>query len=195
MKEKLTLRNVLIWGAAFLGLLCFFLSFGAKASIKFDAGQGHVGMYIFDGALWGSKTGAIYLDGVPQGSGPIGATVKPAALPLIGLILILVSAISAVLVSLLVKNEKIQKIVMIAVGVLSIVGGVFVFFNGENALRALCYLDDGGLDHIDAIRAELKEIGAKLQPRALAIVIGSGAILAGLAFGVSQFLPNKKLAK
>jgi hypothetical protein len=61
MKEKLTLRNIIIWGAAFLGLLFFFLSFAAKAQM-YGQGEGGKWQYVFTNAIWSDSKLEIYLN-------------------------------------------------------------------------------------------------------------------------------------
>ena len=132
MKEKLTLRNVIIWGAAFLGLLFFFLSFAVKAQV-YGYGEGGKVAYVFTNAIWGGKSLELYFNGQLLATDPVQE--KPFILPIIGLILLIVAVVGAVLVSFLVKDNKLSKILLIVAGGLAIVGGVFVFFVGESAIR------------------------------------------------------------
>ena len=194
MKEKLTLRNVIIWGAAFLGLLFFFLSFAVKAQVYGHGEDGKVA-YAFRNAIWGGHTLDIYMNGSLLESGP--ATGKPFILPIIGVILLLVAVIGAVLVSFLVKDAKLSKILLIAAGGVAILGGVFVFFVGESALRSFAYAMGGeeALNDMASVRAEMKEAGFHDGPRALGVIIGIVAILAGGSFIAAPFLPEKKLVK
>ena len=194
MKEKSTLRNVIIWGAAFLGLLFFFLSFAVKAQV-YGYGEGGKVAYVFTNAIWGGDTLEIYVNGSLLESGP--AIGKPFILPIIGVILLLVAVIGAVLVSFLVKDNKLSKILLIVAGGVAILGGVFVFFVGESALRSFAYAMGGeeALNDMASIRAEMKQAGFHDGPRALGVIIGIVAILAGASFGVAPFLPEKKLVK
>ena len=194
MKEKLTLRNVVIWGAAFLGLLFFFLSFAVKAQV-YGPGEGGQIAYVTVNALWGGNSMEIYFNGQLAESGA--AVGKPFVLPIIGVILLLVAVIGAVVVSFLVKDNKLSKILLIASGALAVVGGVFVFFVGESGLRTFAYLmmGDEGLNNMDMVRAEMKEAGFKSGPRALGVILGIVAILVGGSFAAAPFLPEKKLVK
>ena len=191
MKEKLTLRNVIVWGAAFLGLLYFFLSFAASASLKMNV-EHMSAEYTFKHAIWscnyifGKANGQVVVDGPIPGS--------PYALPIVGVILILVAALAAVTVSLLVKDSKIRMFALIGAGVVSILGGVFVFFVGESVIKTFWVLSESPIP-FDQFKAAYKAAGATWGPNALAIIIGIVAILAGCAYGVSSFLPEKKLAK
>ena len=194
MKEKLTLRNVIIWGAAFLGLLFFFLSFAVKAQV-YGHGEGEKVAYVFRNAIWGGDTLDIYMNGQLLESGP--AQGKPFILPIIGVILLLVAVLGAVVISFLVKDNKLAKIFLIVCGVVAITGGVFVFFVGESAIRSLAYLiaGDEGLKQIESFRAEMKANGFKAGAKALGIIIGIVAILVGGSFAAAPFLPEKKLVK
>lgn len=194
MKEKLTLRNVIIWGAAFLGLLFFFLSFAVKAQV-YGHGEGEKVAYVFTNAIWGGKSLELYLNGQLLTADPVQE--KPFILPIIGVILLLVAVIGAVLVSFLVKDNKLSKILLIAAGGLAIVGGVFVFFVGESAIRSLAYTmaGDEGLKQLESFRAEMRANGFKAGAKALGIIVGIVAILAGGSFAAAPFLPEKKLVK
>ena len=194
MKEKLTLRNVIIWGAAFLGLLFFFLSFAVKAQV-YGYGEGEKVAYVFENAIWGGKTLQIYLNDRLIESGASAG--KPFILPIIGVILLLVAVIGAVLVSFLVKDSKLAKILLIVAGALAIVGGVFVFFVGESAVRSLAYLmgGDEALKQLDVFKAEMHANGFKAGSRALGVILGIVAILVGGSFAAAPFLPEKKLIK
>ena len=194
MKEKLTLRNVIIWGAAFLGLLFFFLSFAVKAQV-YGHGEGEKVAYVFTNAIWGGDTLDIYMNGQLLESGP--AQGKPFILPIIGVILLLVAVLGAVVISFLVKDNKLAKILLIVAGALAIVGGVFVFFVGESAIRSLAYLiaGDEGLKELESFRAQMRANGFKAGAKALGIIIGIVAILVGGSFAAAPFLPEKKLVK
>ena len=193
MKERLTLRNVIIWGAAFLALLFFFLSFAAKAELSYADG-GYEVSYHFRNAFWDAKVVEAYVNGVYQDGGTLPES-KIFALPLIGLILVLVAAIGAVVCSFLIKDKKVLRIALISAGVLSITGGIFAFFVGETAARTFIYMMTGSLDNYDEVRQMLIDYGYHFGPRALAIIIGIVSILAGGAYGASTFLPEKKLVK
>ena len=190
MKEKLTLRNVIIWGAAFLGLVFFFLSFAVKAEVS-GYGEGKV-QYVFNNAIWGGNTMKVYFNG--QLMSTVGSPGKPFALPIVGVILLLVSVICAVIVSFAVKDNKVAKILLIVAGVLAVTGGVFVFFVGESALRSLAYAvyGDEGLAQIEVFRQEMLQNGFNNHSRALGIILGIVAILVGGSFAVAPFLPSKK---
>ena len=191
MKEKLTLRNVIVWGAAFLGLLFFFLSFAACASMRFNDGHA-TAEYTFKNAIWASDYVIAKANGVVIAEGPV--TGSPYALPIVGIILVLVGALAAVVISILVKDSKIRMFTLIGAGVVSILGGVFIFFVGESAIKTLWVLSESPIP-FDQFKAAYKAAGATWGPNALPIIIGIVAILAGCAYGVSSFLPEKKLAK
>lgn len=192
MKEKLTLRNVIIWSAAFLGLLIFCLSFAGGARMSYTEGN-HSLLYKFTNAIWSCSHVNVYDNGSLMASGDIAG--KPFILPILGIVLVLVAAIGAVLISFLLKNEKLAKILLIVAGVLSIVGGVFVFFTGESVIRSFVYEMTGNLDQLEAYKAEFKSAGGKWGPGALTVILGILAIVAGGLNIVAPFLPEKKLAK
>lgn len=188
-KEKLTLRNVVIWSASFLGLITFILSFFVTSKIASSVGQ-----YIVLNSIWSATKVDAVVEGVPQGTSTMSVG-HPFALPIIGIILILVSSIAGCAVSLLVKNKKYNKIIYLCCGVLAITGGIFVFFVSESGLRSLIYsLMAPGEDYAK-VKAEFLALGGTAKSGALGIIVGIFGILIGVAQGVSQFLPEKKLVK
>lgn len=192
MKEKLTLRNVFIWGAAFLGLLIFCLSFAGSARMSFTEGN-HSMLYKSTNAIWSCSHINVYDNGSFKVSGDIAG--KPFILPILGIVLVLVAAIGAVLISFLLKNEKLAKILLIVAGALSIVGGIFVFFTGESIIRSFVYEMEESLDSLEVYKAQFKSGGGRYGPGALTVILGILAIIAGGLTIVAPFLPEKKLAK
>ena len=192
MKERLTLRNVVIWVAAFIGILFFCLSFAASANLVFNA-ETVTADYSFKNVIWdgghiiGKANGRVVVDGKVASS--------LFALPLVGIILVLVSALAAVIISFAVKNDKIKKFALIGAGVLSITGGIFVFFVGETAIRTYCVLSQYPLSDLDKFKGMMESAGGKWGPDGLVVVIGIFSILSGCAYAISQFLPEKKLIK
>ena len=189
MKEKLTIRNFIIWGAAFLGLLFFFLSFAATAKMSWTEGNHNV-VYKFAHAIWSCNHADVYDNGAFAASGYIHG--KPFILPILGVILILLSALGAVAVSFFIKDEKLSKILLIVAGSLSVLGGVFVFFVGESAIRSFAYEVQGSLDNMKEIKEEFKNSGGKFGPGGMSVIIGIVAILVGVAYAVVPFLPLNK---
>ena len=191
MKEKLTLRNAIICGAATLGFLFFCFSFLGGAQMRFSTG-GYSAEYIFRNAIWsggyviGKANGAVVVEGPCTGA--------PTALPIIGIILVLLSALGAAAIAFFIKDEKIKKISLIGAGVLSVVGGVFVFFVGETAIKTFWALNEAPMP-FEEFKEVYKSVGASWGPRAFTVIIGVIGILCGCAYGVSQFVPDKKLVK
>ena len=194
MKEKLTLRNVVIWGAAFLGVLFFFLSFAAKSYMNIVDG-GYAFSYRFCNAFWNGSRIEVYTNGMYISELPLVG--KPFALPIIGLILLLLTSIGSVVISLVLKDEKIKKFVLIGAGVLAVVGGVFIFFGGETGPRTYIYAETNGqgLNDVKHWENALRAEGFTWGLRPLGVIIGVFAILVGGAFAASPFLPEKKLLK
>ena len=190
MKEKLTLRNIIIVSAAFLGLLVFCLSFAAKGFVHYDG----MDVTIFN-CVW-HPAKIVYTDGIhvetmilKEGQYAI------FALPLIGAILALVAGIGAVVVAIVIKDKKVSMIALIVCGVLAITGGVFMFFVRETAFRTLLMAETGSIDNIPYWKQKFIEIHGSYSNGALAYILGVMGILAGAALGAAPFLPEKKLAK
>ena len=190
MKEKLTLRNIIICSAAFIALLAFCLSFAVKAHIQIEGAH-----YRFFTAVWhiekvvGVENGHIETMMLPK------EYTSLFALPLVGFILALVAGIGAVVISLLVKNEKLGKILVLVCAVLMITGGVFMFFVGESGIRTFTLANGGTLADVTEMKEVMKQLGGKYYTGVLGIILAILTLLGGAAMGVSQFLPNKKLAK
>ena len=192
MKDKLSLRNVIIWSAAFLGLLVFCLSFAVTSRMTYTEG-GNRALYIFNNGIWSGNHVKAYDNGKLVAEGVM--TGKPFILPILGVILVFLAAAGVIAVSFLVKNEKLVKILSITSAAVAIVGGVFMFFVGETAIRTFVYEMRGSLDQLQEMKDALKAAGGKFYGGALAVILAILSILAGVAFGVAPFLPDKKLAK
>ena len=185
MKDKLTLRNVLICCAAFFAVLVFVFSF--LTALRVSSGSDWVE---YRNIIWGCN-GQRNSDGSAEiyaQADRLGA----AALPLVGAILTLVGGLAAVVVALVVKDEKIRKIVLFVCGGLLVLGGVFCFF-GENGF----YGAVAAKSNITVEQAkQLVTMNGNFKVSCgLPIVSGILAILGGGAVVASQFVPDKKLGK
>ena len=199
IKEKLTLRNAVIWGAALLGIVFFFLTFAINGQIVEYEQDGqlvtHTMTYVFHNILWDGTTVDFLHDGVYSNSASIRSGAQ-FALPIIGAILLIVACLGAVVVSFLVKDKKVYMISLIAAGALAITGGIFIFFAKETMVRNMLYQEGISISDINQHYQEyVAMIGGQYESNALAYVIGAIGIAAGCAFGVSPFLPEKKLLK
>lgn len=190
MKEKLTLRNIIIVSAAFLGLLVFCLSFAVKGTIDIEGA--HI---TISNAVWHPAKVVILENGHVEQYSLRGDQIAIFALPLIGAILALVAGAGAVVVALFVKDNKIAKFALLGCALLAVVGGVFMFFVGETVLRTVVMAETGSLDLLEKMREIVKQSGGGYNGGALSYILGALGILAGVAIGVAPFLPEKKLAK
>lgn len=199
LKEKLTIRNVVIWGAALLGIVFFFLTFAIDGTIvQYEQDSllvNHRMTYVFHNILWDGTKLDFYHDGVYDSSVVIPSGAQY-ALPIIGAILLILSCLGAVVVSFVVKNKKIYMISLIAAGVLAITGSIFIFFCKETMIRNFLYQEGVPLSDINQHYEEYKAmIKGQYGSNALTYVIGVIGIVSGCAFAVSPFLPEKKLVK
>lgn len=180
MKEKLTLRNVAIWFAALLALVVFIVSF----TVKFWYGT-KAGGIMFNNIIWGSKYGAEWSEGKAYGASIPG--VGPAVLPMIGIILVLLSAIGAVVVSFVIKGEKLQKIIILVCAGLMLLGGVFAFITRPTGAKMLW--KTVGFKEEDAI-------AMGYNPRCPGgVVCGILAIVGAVSIAVPQFIKDIKFVK
>ena len=175
MKEKLTLRNLLLCGGALAGLVAFVFTFLAKVTVSF---MGSVTQY--KNAIWGAKV-QIGSDSWLQ--------LGPSVLPMIGAILIIVAAICAGVMLLagetLVKEEKIRKIILWVAAGLMVVGGVLLFFTLQGFVKA--YADKTHQDYSTLLK-NIKEMNPKTT---MSVIAGIGAILGGLCIGVAPVVKQK----
>lgn len=192
MKEKLTLRNLLVCCAVLFGLLVFIFSF--ITSVKgYDGGGNYTGSY--KNVVWGCSSFVMPNGTEMKAAKPYDACV----LQVIGAILVLVAAICAGVLAFagekLVKNEKVRKIVMLVAGGMMVVGAVFA------VLTPLSFFDVLAKEYaeqmhctVEQAKEALKAGGGTLSAP-MSIVSGILALLGGGAVVASQFVPDKKLVK
>ena len=188
MKEKLTLRNIIVWGGAFTCLVIFCLSFAARGRFVFMESS-----YIFDNIIWQVSHIRGYYNGEPMVDGYVDG--KPFALPIIGVILLLIASLGAVAITFFLKKEKLSKILLIVAGGLALTGGIFIFTCGESVIRTFYYLSTETLDGLKDYKDTIRNLGGTWGPKFLPIFLGILGTLSGIAIGVAPFLPEKKLAK
>ena len=188
MKKFFTLRNIVLLGALVFGLLAFFLSFGARMTVTLDHTRGTL-LHI----IWGCDA-MIYeghREAAPYQFGP-------SVLPMIGLILILVGTLAAVVVGLFL-NKPFAKWIVLCGAVVALAGSVMAFIVVGPFARAF-------------VDATIKASGMSLTPEqynqmlemmkteinkgdpvyVIPVLSGIFGIVAALAAGASQFLPEKK---
>lgn len=188
MKKYLTLHNVILCCAAFVGLLFFGLSFAAKASASV---QGVT--YAFNGSVWGSFSLILSSQGTDLSNTLNVHGLFP--LPMIGFILLLVGTLAALCGGLLVKDEKIKKIVLLSCAVLVLTGGVFQFFNSENFYYAFQATFAEDFPTVERVKELFAESGAKVTGGALCIISGIFSIISACGIGLVPFIKDKPLAK
>ena len=193
MKKFLTLRNVVLCCAAVLVLAAFVMSFFVSINATM---MGQTGSYKH--ILWGCDKAI--LEGqeitVPEMGIYTDRTIKAMALPLAGLIMMVVATVGAVLVALFVK-KPFAKYVVAGLGLVILAGGIMQFWPLESFARSNV-LSMKGIE--GASKEEIKEmiefyVKAFKEANAsapVAIVMGVLGCLSGVAVATSQFLPEKK---
>lgn len=191
MKNKLTLRNVLVCCATLLAILVFIFSF--LTSFRVSAGTNWIE---YKGIVWGTGKYADQAGNVTV-LDPKAAAV---ALPLVGAILTLVGGLCACVMAFfgekLIKDAKVRKIVLFVAGGLMVLGGVFCFIYKDAFINALVVR--GGYNSFTALETAWKfAVGATTYTTSCALPIISGilAIVGGVAIVCSQFVNDKKLGK
>ena len=195
MKEKLTLRNIILWSGALFGLVAFFISFAAKLSLIQAGEQG-----FYNNIIWGCDSLTVHgvTEPVSKFEGMSGVKhLDPAVVPLVGIILILVGAIAAVVVSLFL-NKPWTKWVVVGCAAVVLAGSIMQFFAFDGFVRG--YVStiaklEGETDKakIEQVVQELKAQFSNYSPKTtVSTIMGILGIAGSLAVGVSQFLPEKK---
>ena len=191
MKEKLTLRNAILWTAALAGLILFFVSFGAKAKLSGLMGE-YYGTVTFHNAVWGCRTMTAFVEGkttaevLAKGVGSISG--------IIGVILLLLASGGLVAISLLIKDEKLGKILTFVCAGVILTAGILLFFVSNVVWRVMqeMMLEEGMPITIEQLKTVYA--GAKASS---GYGIAGGIISILLAGGVvaSQLIPNKQFIK
>ena len=191
MKEKLNLRNAILWTVALMALSLFFASFGATATLKGAVEGDYISMTCRN-AIWGSGSIIGYADGSPIGEF---LAKKVVNIPgLIGAILLLLASGGIVATTFLVKEEKTAKILSFVCGGAILVAGVLFFFVSQTPWYVLQeWMREEGMA-IDI--KTLKQAYAGLKASS-AFGIGGGIFAILLAGGVvvSQLIKNVQFIK
>ena len=191
MKKFLTLRNIVLLSAVLFGLIAFFVSFGSNLTVTLDGNRGTL-----LNITWGCKI-AIY-DGKREA---IPYEIGPSVLLLIGIIVILVGSLGMAGVGLFLQKPWAKWVVVCCAAVV-LTGAIFQFFFVSSFARS--FIDAMiKATHADPSPEEYKELLSMVktqmqngQPSDVGNVLcGVFGIVAALAAGVSQFLPEKELAK
>ena len=203
MKKYLTLRNVIMASAAFIGLLVFFLSFAVNASGVTSLLGGSMRV-TFKNIVWGSKVMVgTNLDTGETRSVPLfemfGISSTGLNLPVFfGVLLPLIAVIALGVCFFVVKSKKVFTYVVFGAALFFVAGGILQFFSVsglESALARQLY-NEGGATATEAKQAaSLLVSGYNLKASALSIISGILTILAGGALVTSQFIKDKELVK
>ena len=191
MKKFLTLKNILVCVGALFGILLFAVSFADGMKGVIDGVDARI-----PNIVWGSTKIIGSFDGhvetVPFYDGFGLANSGVLALPFIGVLLALLSAIGACVVLFLVKDAKAQKIALLVCGGLLLLGGIFQFFAGAmfpghvaNKMIANGVIPESNRELVHRMFSDM-------HANAAVYLTGIFGILGGAAIAVSQFLPEKK---
>ena len=180
MKKFLTLRNVLVFCGAFLLVLGFALSFAVVGKLE---GMGTV--VTVQGVYYNAKE--VVTEGhvveIPEQYRYF------ATLPVVGFILGAVGGLAAVVVVLVVKNEKIRKFAVLGCAVVALVGAILSFITQEPATHV--FAKANGMTYEEA-KAGLAALGITEKASVLSIIMSVLGAVGAVAIGASQFVPEKK---
>ena len=188
MKEKLTLRNVILWTAALVLLILFLVSFGARAKLSAVI-EGYPIAYVFKHIIWGCD----YAYATGEGGLSIPSGFRAVSVPgIIGALLFLLAAGGLVVCSLLIKNEKLRKILIFVCAGAILFGSALMFFVQLAAWKQMATIMETS---VDAAKAQLKQMGFKASSG-----YGVGAGIVGILFaaavvGTQTFIPEVKFIK
>ena len=190
MKEKLTLRNILLWAAGLLGLLVFIFSFVTPLTL-----YGEINNTVYKNIIWGCggyTEGATYHQIEPVAIGP-------SVIVMTGVILEIIGAVCAVVMSLLgeklIKDKKIRIIILCAAAALMIAGGIMHFFIVKSFASAYAYWSTTAREYPIDTEYVLWMWSAASPTSQMAIVSGVLALVGGASIAASQVVPDKKLVK
>ena len=181
MKKFLTLKNILLCGAAVFAIVAFILSFTAGVHFKDDEGNGAM----FYNFIWGPKRFAEmgYEAAIPSALLPMPVP----TISIVGALLVIVGAAAAVVIGLLI-NKPIAKWVVLGCGAVAVVGGVFFFLFRSGAVAQFAKMIGVTIAQAEAtIEAHSIKVTS-----AGAVVGGILGILAGGSCIASALLPEKK---
>ena len=193
MKEKLNLRNAILWTVALVLFIVFIASFGAASTMKGTAEGGIYGNIICHNTIWGCK----YINGYAGVHYFYQYLVKAVASApgIIGALLVLLASGGLVAITFLIKNEKLAKILtFVAAGVILVAGVLFFFVCG-----APWYVYQESLIEGEGVYVDVQTIKAQLpgMHTVSGYGIGAGIVTILLAAGVvvSQFIKNIQFIK
>lgn len=192
MKDKLTLRNVLVCCAFVLALAVFVMSFLAAFRYTY-AFMGDQDRTIYN-IIWGAnryKNISVVGGTTTISEGNFDKPYGAAAMGLVGTLLVFVGALAALVVSLVLKESKVRKYVLIGCGALVVVGAALTFFTVESFYASCAKANDVT---VKDIKDNLASMNAKIHC-ALPIIMGILGVVSGGAIVCSQFVSDKKLGK
>ena len=176
MKEKLTLRNVILWTVAFALIVLFVFSFGASVKLVATI-EGQYVEYVFNHALW--KTDVVYATGEKPITVPDAYRLS-SGLGITAVLLFLLSAGGLMAVSLLVKQDKLKKILIFVCAGVILVGAVLLFFLAQKAWKEFANLMGTS---VEQAKQMLAAYGFKAKSS-----YGTGAGIVGILFAVTVVL-------
>lgn len=196
MKKYLTLQNCVLCAVGTLILVTFILSFCVSVSAPIQGG-----IILFKNALWGSNK--VVLAGkeytIPEMQMFGGTHLKMMGLLFAGLLMMVLGAIAAILVTLFVKKPW-AKFVVLGLAAVILAGGIMQFFTLDSFTNAFVH----SLNGIDqAPQAEIDEAISMYKSyfqthgfsASVPVVMGIFGCLSAVGLGVVPFLPEKQLLK
>ena len=188
MKEKLTLRNVILWTAALALIVTFYFSFGATVKLTGHPGGTYV-QYVFTNALWKTKTAIV--TGEEPITIPEGYRLS-SGLGIAAVLMLLFASIGLVLISFLVKDEKVKKVLIFVCAGLILAGGVMLFFLAQKGWKEVANMTG---EPLEEVKEMLKMYGFKASSP-----YGTGAGIVSILFsvaiiGTQTFIPEVKFIK
>ena len=198
MKEKLTLRNVILWGVASVLVILFVASF--LASIKWTGTMdGTYGTITLPHGFWGASAMVFAGGGYHAAEFVPVAARRGSVVGIIGVILLFLSAGGIALITLLLKDEKLKKILTFVIAGVILVAGVLMFFTGGAfyyAYAKYMRVVEGIPITVDQVKAALSNGHAYcvygIVAGVFSILLAAGIVVSQLVIKDFKFIKSKE---
>lgn len=186
MKQKLVLRNILLACGAFLLVAAFAFSFLIRGNVV----TGSDSMMYYSGAIWGASKVTTVSGGSTSTSTIAEDRIYVPVAAMIGFILMAVAGVAAVVLKLIIKKEKTERLALVLTAVVALVGAALSFIPMNLALHCYAMETNVSLDHAKEMWDVL--LGWKERVSFLHIVLSAVGVVGAGLIGVAGVIKAKK---